>query len=773
MPSSKNTPHDKANPRDRAARSPLAATFRITGAVQGVGFRPFVYRLAHELGISGWVKNDTQGVLIEACAGFQALKLFEKALRDRAPTAARIREIIRTESAMPAAEFGFRILDSDPGGAKTAQILPDLATCPDCLREIFDPADRRYLYPFTNCTNCGPRFSIVESLPYDRPNTTMKLFTMCDRCRAEYEDPVNRRFHAQPNACPDCGPHLEWWNNRGLKSAEGTDALLAAANALRQGRVVAVKGLGGFHLMVDARNSDAVKLLRDRKHREEKPLALMFPSLAALKAVCEASPMEERVLLSVESPIVLLRRRPDSTQIAALVAPRNPYFGAMLPYTPLHYILLRELGFPVVATSGNLSEEPICTDEQEALDRLAGIADAFLIHDRPIVRPMDDSIVRIVAGQEIILRRARGFAPRPLLISDPGRAILAVGAHLKNTVALAHHDAVLISQHVGDLETFQSGETFRKAVTALEDIYETKPTEVACDMHLDYLSTKYARELHLPTLAVQHHHAHIAACMAENDLDGQVLGVAWDGTGFGTDGTIWGGEFLSATKRDFKRVGHFRQFRLPGGNAAIREPRRAAIGALYEMMGDAVFSRTDLASIAAFSTQELAVLKSMLRSGVNSPITSSAGRLFDIAASLLELRQVSIFEGQAAMELEFAISQGISESYPFRLEDSGSCVIVNWSPVLECLLEDRMKAAAPGLISAKVHNTMVEIIVTVAKRIGNPRVVLSGGCFQNVYLTERTVSRLAEEGYLPYWHRLVPPNDGGISFGQAVVAAAQ
>ena len=786
-----------ALPRERDARSPTVH-FRVTGAVQGVGFRPFVYRLAQELGVSGWVKNDAQGVTVEAHADFRTLELLEKALRARAPAAARIKDIIREDVTKPAsgtlalpgtrspgerpsrsrkvtpeAVSGFCILESDPSGAKTAHILPDLAICPDCLREILDPADRRHLYPFTNCTNCGPRFSIVEHLPYDRPNTTMKAFTMCDRCRAEYEDPANRRFHAQPNACPDCGPHLELWDRRGTKSADGHKALLVAADALRHGQIVAVKGLGGFHLMVDARNNDAVRLLRERKHREEKPFALMFPSLEAVKSACEVSPIEERILLSFESPIVLLRARKDSKQIAPLVAPRNPYLGTMLPYTPLHHILLRELGFPVVATSGNLSDEPICTDEKDALERLGGVADLFLIHNRPIARPMDDSIVRVVAGQETVLRRARGFAPRPLPIRDTGKPILSVGAHLKNTVALAHHDAALISQHVGDLETFQSSETFKRAVAALEDIYETKPARVACDMHPDYLSTKYARELNMPILPVQHHHAHIAACMAENDLDGQVLGVAWDGTGYGTDGTVWGGEFLLATRKNFKRVAHFRQFRLPGGETAIREPRRAAIGALYEMIGDAVFERKDLAATAAFTESELAVLKSMLRSGVNSPVTSSAGRLFDIAASLLDLRQVSTFEGQAAMELEFAISLETAESYPFRLEDSGSCVIVNWAPVLECLLKDRAKAVATGHIAAKVHNTMAEIIVAVAKRIGDPRVVLSGGCFQNAYLTERTVRRLAEEGYAPYWHRLVPPNDGGIAFGQAVVATSQ
>ncbi len=764
MPSSKTTPRADAS---------QGCTFRITGAVQGVGFRPFVYRLARELGVSGWVKNDAQGVTVEAHADFQTLERFERALRARAPAAARIQDIVRAQTDHPFTGPGFGILDSDPGGAKTAQILPDLAICPDCLREIFDPADRRHLYPFTNCTNCGPRFSIVERLPYDRPNTTMKAFAMCPRCRAEYEDPANRRFHAQPNACPDCGPRLELWDRGGSRIADGRQALLAAADALRRGRIAAVKGLGGFHLMVDARNHDAVRRLRERKHREEKPFALMFPSLDSVKSACEVSPIEERILRSPEAPIVLLHGRKDSQPIATGVAPRNPYLGAMLPYTPLHHILLRELGFPVVATSGNVSDEPICTDDMEALERLSGIADLFLMHNRPIARPVDDSIVRVVAGQEMTLRRARGFAPRPLPIRDAGKPILSVGAHLKNTVALAHHDAALISQHVGDLSTFQSLETFKRAVAALEDIYETKPAHVACDMHPDYLSTRYARELNLPLLPVQHHHAHIAACMAENDLDGQVLGVAWDGTGYGTDGSIWGGEFLLATRKDFQRVAHFRPFRLPGGEAAIREPRRAAIGALYEMLGDTVFEREDLASVAAFSEPERAVLKSMLRSGVHSPVTSSAGRLFDIAASLLDLRQVSTFEGQAAMELEFAMAVGTGESYPFRLEDSGSCFIVDWTPILECLLKDRARAVATGQIAAKVHNTMAEIIVGAAKRIGNPRVVLSGGCFQNVYLTERTVRRLAEEGYAPYRHRLVPPNDGGIAFGQAVVAASQ
>ena len=771
MPSSKNAPSAKRNLPEGEALAPVTVTFRVTGAVQGVGFRPFVYRLARELGISGWVKNNAQGVLIEARAKLKTLEQFGDALRERAPAAARIKEIARQEAVRSALESGFRILDSDPRGAKTAQILPDLATCPDCLREIFEPADRHYLYPFTNCTNCGPRFSILERLPYDRPNTTMKQFTMCDRCQAEYENPADRRFHAQPNACPDCGPRLEWWNRGGMKSAVGQDALFAAAAALRRGQIVAVKGLGGFHLMVDARNNEAVRLLRERKRREEKPLALMFPSLDAVKTDCQVSSLEEGLLTSPESPIVLLRRRPDSKQIAPLVAPRNPYLGAMLPYTPLHHILLQTLGFPIVATSGNLSDEPICADEREALERLGEIADAFLVHNRPIARPLDDSIVRVIAGQETMLRRARGFAPRPLTIPNLDSPVLAVGAHLKNTVALARGDAALISQHVGDLETFQAGEAFRKAIDTLEELYETKPAKVVCDMHPRYLSTQYARELRIPALAVQHHHAHIAACMAENELDGQALGVAWDGAGYGTDGTIWGGEFLLATRKDFRRVAHLRQFRLPGGDAANREPRRAALGALYEMMGDVLFERTDLAPVAAFEPRELAVLKSMLHGGFHSPLTSSAGRLFDIVASLIGLRQISTFEGQAAMELEFAIASGTAESYPFRLEDSDSCVIVNWAPTLEGALDDLKKGVEAGRIAGKFHNTMVEMIVAVVKRMGEARVVLSGGCFQNVYLTERAVRRLREEGYTPHWHRVVPTNDGGIAFGQAVVAA--
>lgn len=754
------------------ADSCRAVLFRITGAVQGVGFRPFVFRLAQELGIHGWVRNGAQGVEIEAQAHGLVLEDFARLLRERAPAVARIRDITRQELTAGPRSAEFRILESDAGGAKTAQVLPDLATCPDCLREILDPTDRRHLYPFTNCTNCGPRFSILERIPYDRPNTSMSRFTMCEACRVEYEDPASRRFHAQPNACPECGPHLEWWDAHGRKSASGHEALVAAAQAIRRGSVVAVKGLGGFHLMVDARTAGAVRLLRERKRREEKPFALMYPSLDAVRADCAVGAAEERLLTSIEAPIVLLRKRPGVIAPDAGVAPGNPFLGAMLPYTPLHHILLRELGFPVVATSGNISDEPLCTDEREAVERLAGIADAFLVHDRPIARPVDDSVVRVTAGREMMLRRARGYTPRPVSFDPSADAVLAVGAHLKNTVALAHHDAVIISQHIGDLETFQSAEAFRRAVSTLVNLYEAEPAVVACDLHPDYVSSRFAREQGLPVHTVQHHHAHVAACMAENDLVGPVLGVAWDGTGLGPDGTVWGGEFLLATRGEYQRAGHFRTFALPGGDRAIREPRRAAIGALYEFMGEAVFDRQDIPSVAAFTSTELNTLRSMLRRGLNCPRTSSAGRLFDVVASLSGLRQVASFEGQGAMELEFGRLSGILESYPFRLEASGACLIIDWASVLECILADHHQFVPKGVISARFHNTMVEVIVVMARRAGRAEVALSGGCFQNAYLTEHAVQRLTEEGHQPFWHRQVPCNDGGVSFGQAVVAVA-
>lgn len=748
----------------------------IRGAVQGVGFRPFIYRLATELGLSGWVSNSPQGVFIEVEGPTERLQSFLLRIEPEKPPVAYIQSL--ESSFLDFVGYTqFEIRESDVSGAKTTIVLPDIATCAECQREIFDPANRRYLYPFTNCTNCGPRFTIIEKIPYDRPNTSMKIFAMCRLCEEEYHNPADRRFHAQPNACPQCGPHLELWDKAGKVLARQHEAILQTAETIRNGKIAAVKGIGGFHLMVDARSVDAVERLRRLKRREEKPFALMFPDLAAVKAECEVSPLEERMLGSPESPIVLLRRRRAAAvraRVVAEVAPGNPNLGVLLPTSPLHHILMREVGFPVVATSGNLSDEPICTDEKEALERLGAVADCFLVHNRPIVRHVDDSIGRVVLGRELILRRSRGYAPLPISIAPAIPSTLGVGAHLKNTVALSVDSNVFISQHIGDLETSQAFDAFQKALRSLEDLYEAHPTEAACDFHPDYLSTQFARKNFKRLTQVQHHYAHILSCMAENHIEGPALGVAWDGTGYGLDGTIWGGEFLRITGDGFERFAHLRPFRLPGGDVAVREPRRSALGLLYEIYGDAVFDMKHLALLQQFDSGELEILRSMLKQKLNAPVTSSAGRLFDALSSLTGLRPRARFEGQAAMELEFALEgMETEESYPFDLSDAEMTgtktpISVNWEKTVLGVLNDGARGEKGGLLSAKFHNTLVEMIVAVARRAREERVVLSGGCFQNSYLTQRAVERLKHEGFRPYWHQRVPPNDGGIALGQIV-----
>lgn len=752
----------------------------IRGAVQGVGFRPFIYRLATELELSGGVLNSPQGVWIEAEGSQPGLEAFLLRIEREKPPRSSIQSL-EFSFLDPIGFRGFEILPSHGGGAPDALVLPDIAPCSDCLRELFDPSDRRYLYPFTNCTHCGPRFTIIESLPYDRDNTTMKTFEMCESCREEYENPIDRRFHAQPNACPVCGPHLELWDGRGRPVSRHCEAWAGAVAAIRAGKIVAVKGLGGFHLMVDAGNDRAVVHLRDRKYREEKPFALMYPSLGLIARDCQVSNLEERLLLSPERPIVLLGRSAASrgsgpaphAGVAHSVAPGNPCFGVMLPSTPLHHLLMRELGVPVVATSGNRSDEPICTDETDAIKRLDGIADLFLVHNRPIVRPVDDSVVRIMMGRELILRRARGYAPLPIHLHGPAPSILAVGGHLKNTVALTAGNNVFISPHIGDLETREAFEAFRKVIASLRSLYNAQPERIACDMHPDYLSTQWARKQEGPVTVVQHHYAHVASCMAENELDGPVLGVAWDGTGYGPDGTIWGGEFLLTTATGFRRVASFRSFRLPGGAASVKEPRRAAAGLMHGIMGGGLLDRSDLSPVRSFTLSERKMLRTMLGRGIRSPRTSSVGRLFDAVASITGLRQRVSFEGQAAMELEFAIgNERTDDLYPFEIHDGEGAIyesslrIIDWEPMVRSILGDLESTVPVSRISARFHNTLAEIIVDVSKRVGEGRVVLTGGCFQNRYLTERTVRRLEAEGLRPYWHQRVPPNDGGIALGQ-------
>jgi len=752
----------------------------IRGAVQGVGFRPFIYRLACELGLTGWVSNSNEGVFVEVEGEPEQLASFLLRIRPESPPRACIQSL---ESSLldPAGFQGFSIRESDSRGPRTALILPDIATCHECAREIFTPGNRRFRYPFTNCTHCGPRFTIIESLPYDRPATTMRGFALCAECRREYEDPADRRFHAQPNACPACGPQLALWSPNGEVLAREDAALLEAARAIREGRIVAVKGIGGFHLLCDARSDAAVRALRRRKHREEKPFALLHPSLDAVERDCHVSPLEARLLASPEAPIVLLDRRDPPGDVTEMVAPGSPTLGVMLPSNPLQLLLMAELGFPVVATSGNLSDEPICTDEREALQRLGSVADLFLVHNRPIARHVDDSIVRLMAGREIVLRRARGFAPLPIFVRRPLAPTLAAGAHLKNTVALAKGDRVFVSQHIGDLETESAFTAHKRVAADLQRLLDIRPGRVACDLHPDYLSTRHARTIRPDARPIQHHVAHVVACMAENELQDPVLGVSWDGTGLGPDGTVWGGEFLACTLSEFRRVAHLRPFLLPGGDRAAREPRRSALGVLHALFGDGALALRGLPPLEAFAASELRVLRGMLARRVNCPSTTSAGRLFDAAASLTGIRQVSRFEGQSAMELEHAAarSQG-SGWYDVEVAPpsshsppSAEPLLLDWAPMIRALLADRADGARAEEMAARFHAGLARSIVRVAERVGLEQVVLTGGCFQNRLLCEQTIRALRAAGFRPYWHQRIPPNDGGIALGQAVAAGGE
>ena len=747
----------------------------VRGAVQGVGFRPFVYRLAHELELTGWVQNSAQGVFVDVEGEPPQLETFLLRVQHEHPPLASIQSF---ESSFhdPAGYATFEIRASDDRGPRTALVLPDIALCDDCLNELWNPSDRRYRYPFINCTNCGPRFSILHRLPYDRPNTAMQAFTMCPLCQQEYDDPLNRRFHAQPNACPVCGPRLELWDADGRVLAEEDAAARTAVEEILSGAIVAVKGIGGFHLLALAGDPRIVRLLRERKHREEKPFAVMVPSLDQARLLCSISPLEERLLSTPESPIVLLRRRKDGERslVCDAVAPGNPALGLLLPYSPLHHVILRDAGVPLIATSGNISDEPICIDEREALVRLRGIADRFLVHNRPIVRHVDDSVVRIVLGRELVLRRARGYAPLPVSLPSDAPDLLAVGAHLKNTVAFSRGSQVFISQHLGDLETPEAFSAFQREASQLQNLFDGKPAAVVSDLHPDYLSTVYAHARPEPGIAIQHHIAHVAACMAENALSPPALGVAWDGTGLGTDGTIWGGEWFSAHDGSFIRTAHLRQFPLPGGDQAVREPRRSAVGLLYAMMGSCAFARTDLAPIAAWSEPERTTLDQMLTRGVNAPLTSSAGRLFDAVSALLGLRMQNRFEGQAAMELEWSATGITASPFPFSIIEPAKReqpFIVDWEPMIRALL-DEVRAGVPlAQLAARFHQTLALIVVGIAERVELERVVLTGGCFQNVLLTELAVRELQTHGFRPYWHQRVPPNDGGISLGQVAAAA--
>jgi hydrogenase maturation protein HypF len=791
---------------------PSARYVRVTGVVQGVGFRPFVYNLATDLGLSGWVLNTSSGVEIEVAGPAARLEEFVVRLRSDAPPLARVEQVAVTD--LPFSGIlhpaGFSIRHSEPRPGEFQPISPDVSICDDCLRELFDPTDRRYRYPFINCTNCGPRFTIIRDVPYDRPATTMAPFRMCADCQAEYDDPANRRFHAQPNACPVCGPRV-WLQigesmdlqdgrsangqsgksrimGRGSNAVADEEAIRTARAMLSDGAILAVKGLGGFHLACDATSDRAVVLLRERKGRVGKPFAIMSFDLEAVQQYCRVSDEERALLASRERPIVLLRRRANGL-VSPAAAPGNDRLGVMLPYTPLHYLLLEpEDGFPIalVMTSGNYSEEPIATGNDEALERLGGLADAFLFHDRDVHTRCDDSVTRVFAGAELPIRRSRGYAPYPVHLPFSVHRVLGVGAELKNTFCLARDRYAFLSQHIGDLENYETLRFFVETVEQLSRTFRVEPGVVACDLHPGYLSTRWARfQISISgitpsqisqsplsqsqILSVQHHHAHVAACMAENGLAGErpVIGVAFDGTGYGSDGAIWGGEFLVADYRSFRRVAHLRYVPLPGGDMAIRRPYRTALAHLWAA---GVEWDEDLPPVAAASAEERIVLRQQLERGLNAVPTSSAGRLFDAVSSLAGVRQAITYEAQAAIELEVLAGNGVGEPYPFDLGDE-----IDAAPCIRAVVADVRAGVEAGVIAARFHDGLAVLVRDVCLRLreetGLGEVALSGGVFQNVTLLGGVLPLLREAGFVVYIHRLVPPNDACISLGQAVVAS--
>jgi hydrogenase maturation protein HypF len=753
---------------------------RVSGIVQGVGFRPFVYRLAAERQLAGSIRNTAAGVTIEIQGPAERVEDFVACLPRQAPALARIIDLAVRELPLDG-DRGFEILASRAGEPVHTLSSPDVSLCDDCRRELLDPADRRYRYPFINCTNCGPRFSIVRDIPYDRPRTSMAVFPMCPACRAEYDDPLNRRFHAQPNACWDCGPRLEFWDAAG-NPVQTADPLMAAVARLREGGVVAVKGLGGFHLAADATSAEAVERLRQRKRRVEKPFAMMVPDLEAAGRFAEVDELARELLTSRQRPIVLLRSKQPSP-IAAAVAPGNLFLGLFLPYTPLHELLFEQGGFTaLVMTSGNVSEEPIAIDNQEAVRRLAGLADAFLVHNREILLRCDDSVVRPLDGRPRQIRRSRGYVPVPVFLGEELPPVLAVGGELKNTICLARGNQAFLSQHVGDLENLESYRFFAEAVEHLERILEITPETIAYDLHPDYFSTRWARGQTAVRLAgVQHHHAHVAACMAENQLEGRVIGFALDGTGYGTDGRIWGGEALVADYAGFERAAHLGYVPLPGGAAAIREPWRMAVACLAQHFGREFLARP-VPFVRSLDPVKVELVLRMIERGVNSPLTSSCGRLFDAVAALIGIRGQVNYEAQAAIELEMAaLSSADETSYPFALVPEtggeGDSWIIDTRPLFAAILEDLERNVDAGTISRRFHHGLAAILVEVACRLRErsslERVCLSGGTFQNALLRERLSGQLLAEGFEVFTHAEVPAGDGGLSLGQALVAAHQ
>jgi len=752
----------------------VARRLKVNGIVQGVGFRPFVFQLAEKFNLKGEVANTSSGVAIHIEGSPEKVAAFEKELSEKSPPLAYIIEISsQTEAVKNHTEFA--IVKSKGQAKRSTLISPDVSVCDDCRGEMLAPDDRRYHYPFINCTNCGPRYTIIDDIPYDRPKTSMRHFKMCPPCQAEYDDPTNRRFHAQPNACADCGPHVGLYDNQRNEIIPHPQAVKKAADLLKAGHILAIKGLGGYHLAADAANTDAVKQLRRRKLREEKPFAIMSYDLGAIERYARVGPEEEKLLTSIQRPIVLLEKK-KSSALSEEVAPGNNYFGVMLPYTPLHYLLLEQGFDALVMTSGNLSEEPIAIDNDDAFNRLSDIADYFLIHNRDIYLRSDDSILRYVAGARRFLRRSRGYVPIPVFLKNEVAPILACGAELKNTICVTRQDKAFLSQHIGDLENLATYEFFKLTIAHLNRILDIEPEIIACDMHPDYLSTQYALELEVDhKIQVQHHHAHVVSCMAEHKLEGAVIGLSFDGTGYGTDGAIWGGEILVAREHDFERAGHLAYVPMPGSAAAIKEPWRMAVSYLQDAYGSD-FRNLDLPALNEIDTQKLTVIGEMISKGINSPLTSSLGRLFDGVAAICGIRDRVNFEGQAAMELEMAAREDSDGVYEYGWGTEEAYKIFT-APIIQGVVDDVANAKPIGEISSRFHRTLIclftDLCVLIGKEREMNRVVLSGGVFQNSILLTGLTGALEEKNFKVFSHQQVPTNDGGISLGQAVVAAAK
>ena len=749
---------------------------RVSGIVQGVGFRPFIYSLANQLDLYGWVRNTSSGVEIEVDGTPEALDTFLSEIRNNPPPLAQI-QAISAESILSQEFSNFEIISSQPSEGDFLPISPDISTCPDCLREMLDPYNRRFRYPFINCTNCGPRFTIVKDIPYDRPRTTMAGFPLCPECLQEYNDPGNRRFHAQPIACPVCGPNVSLIIENDAQ-AIGEDAIQMARQLIAEGKIVALKGLGGYLLACDATNPISVDTLRDRKKRSDKPFALMAYDLNSIQRYCKVTQQEAELLTSIQKPIVLLEQLPAS-RIAEECAPNQHTLGFLLPYTPLHYLLLEPSpNFPdaLVMTSGNLSEEPIAYEDQDAMERLAKIADAFLTHNRPIHMRMDDSVTRISAQAPTIIRRARGYAPSPITLPCEAPSILATGAELKNTFCLTRQNQAFLSHHIGDLENYETLKSFEDGILHYQQLYRIKPEVIGCDLHPNYLAARYAnlraRQEALPLFSIQHHHAHLAACLADNGITHSepVIGLCFDGTGYGTDGAIWGGEVLVGSYRDYLRKFHLEYTPLPGGDAAVHRPSRMALSWLRTLDLD---WEPDLPPVKDLCYEERTIVSSQMEHQINSPLTSSMGRLFDAVSALIGVREVASYEGQAAIELEAIADPDEAGLYDCLM--SGSDLSVR--PLLEGIIKDWQSGISPSIISARFHNSIAYLSLQVSQFLrekeGLKTVALSGGVWQNRYLFTRTVYNLEQDGFLVLRHHQVPVNDGCIALGQALVAAYQ